>query len=123
MARGRAAAAVVVDDDEGASGFEKWNDLQTLAVGMAWNKVSMGPASNGTSQKRDPFWELVCVAYHTCYQELGGVDVSQGKKKRNEKGCKNKRSTMNYRSCASLRVTFSPRTLNGGLVTGKRTLG
>ena len=77
------------------SGFEKWSDLQTLALGKTWNKVSMDPASNGTSQKRDPFWELVGVAYHTCYKELGGVDNYQGKKKRNGKGCKNKWSTMN----------------------------
>ena len=95
MARGRAAPAVVVDDDEGASGFEKWNDLQTLALGMAWDKVSMDPTSNGTSQKRDPFWELVGLAYHDCYRELGGTDINNGKKKWSGKGCKNKWSTMN----------------------------
>ena len=95
MARGQAAPAVVVEDDEAAAGFEKWNDLQTLALGMAWNKVSMDPASNGTSQKRDPFWELVGTQYHVCYKEIGGVDTTTGKKKRNGKGCKNKWSTMN----------------------------
>ena len=95
MARGRAAPAVVVDDDDAGAGFEKWNDMQTLALGMAWNKVSMDPASNGTSQKRDPFWELVGIQYHACYRELGGIDMSNGKKKRNGKGCKNKWSTMN----------------------------
>ena len=95
MARGRAAPSAVVDDDEGASGFEKWNDLQTLALGKAWNKVSMDPASNRTSQKRDPFWEAVGTAYHVCYKELGGIDTTVGKKKRNGKGCKNKWSTMN----------------------------
>lgn len=68
MPRGRAAPAAVVDDEEGASGFEKWDDLQTLALGMAWNKVSMDPTSNGTSQKRDPFWEAVGTAYHVCYK-------------------------------------------------------
>ena len=94
MARGRAAPAAVVDDDEGASGFEKWNDLQTLALGMAWDKVSMDPTSNGTSQKRDPFWELVGLAYHDCYRELGGTDINNGKKKWSGKGCKNKWSTM-----------------------------
>ena len=95
MARGRAALAAVVEDDDAGAGFEKWNDLQTLALGMAWNKVSMDPASNGTSQKRDPFWELVGTQYHVCYRELGGVDTTNGKKKRNGKGCKNKWSTMN----------------------------
>ena len=84
MARGRAApAAVVADDDDGGSGFEKWTDLQTLALGWAWNKVSRDATSNGTSQKKDSFWELVGIAYHTCYRELGGVDTSRGKKKRN----------------------------------------
>ena len=57
----------------------------------------MDPTSNGTSQKRDPFWEAVGVAYHACYKELGGTDNSVGKKKRNGKGCKNKWSTMNLR--------------------------
>ena len=95
MARGRAAPAAVVEDDDAGAGFEKWNDLQTLALGMAWNKVSMDPASNGTSQKRDPFWELVGTQYHVCYREIGGVDTPTGKKKRNGKGCKNKWSTMN----------------------------
>ena len=34
-------------------------------------------------------------AYHTCYKELGGVDSSTGKKRRNGKSCKNKWGTMN----------------------------
>ena len=45
MARGRVALATVVNDDDGTSGFEKWNDPQALALGMTWNKVSMDHAS------------------------------------------------------------------------------
>ena len=59
MARGQPVAAapptLVVEDDDGGIGFEKWTGLQTLALGWAWNKVSGDPASNGTSQKKDPF--------------------------------------------------------------------
>ena len=95
MGCGNAAFAPAVEDEEGGIGFEKWTDLQTLALGKAWNKVSMDPSYNGTSQKRDPLWELVGVACHTCFKELGGVDTSRGKKKRNGKGFKNKWSTMN----------------------------
>ena len=61
MVCGRAPAVAVVDDDDEASGFEMWNDLQTLALEMAWNKVSINPASNRTSQKKDLFgswWAL-----------------------------------------------------------------
>ena len=64
--------AAAEDDEAGRN--EKWNDLQTLALGHAWNKVSMDLASNRTSHKKDPFWELVCVAYHmSCHPALCNI--------------------------------------------------
>ena len=102
------AQKALADASHSVGGSEQWSDLQTLVLGKAWYNVSANPAGPGAGQVLDSFYELVLVAYHFFFKQLGGVE-SKAKRGRvfkaiTAKGCKNKwqsinKETMRFLSC------------------------